>query len=84
MTKKKSTDNPETPKNQENLLVGYIRKSNRGQAIKLSLAADAFDAAERYTGQDGTEYVGLVASLDRVMEVISGERDVTSVSQLSS
>lgn len=63
-------------------LIGYVRKSKNGQALKLSLSAAAFEAAERYQSADGADYVGLIVNLDRAQQIIDGDREVTSVCQL--
>ena len=64
------------------LLVGYVRRSNAGGAIKLSINNNAFGDCETYTTTDGQTYVSLVISLDAMRKVIDGERAVTTVSQL--
>ena len=63
-------------------LVGYVRRSNAGGALKINICADAFEKARRYVSADGNEYVGLVISLDKVKAVIEGDREVTSICQL--
>lgn len=63
-------------------LIGYVRKSNGGNALKLSISAEAFDSAQRYLSQDGKEYVGLVVSLAKVQEILDETRDVTSICQI--
>jgi len=72
----------EKNQNLESELVGYVRRSNAGGALKINICASAFEKARRYVSQDGSEYVGLVISLDKVRAVIEGEREVTSVCQL--
>ena len=64
------------------LLVGYVRRSNAGGAIKLSINTNAFGDCETYTTTDGQTYVSLVISLDAMRKVIDGDRAVTTVSQL--
>ncbi len=64
-------------------LVGYVRKSKNGNALKLSVSAEAFENAQRYLSQDGKEYVGLVIHLPKVQEILDGTRDVTSICQIS-
>lgn len=71
-----------TPKKPESELVGYVRRSRSGGALKISISADAFQRSRRYVSQDGHEYVGLVVSLDKVRSVMNGEREVTSVCQI--
>ena len=63
-------------------LIGYVRKSKNGQALKISLSVEAFNAAEKYASADGSEYVGLIVNTDRTSKVINGDREVTSVCQL--
>ena len=63
----------------ESKLVGYIRKSNDGKALKMSLDVDALEAAERYEAQGGREYISLIANLEKVEEIIEGDREVTSL-----
>jgi len=64
------------------LLVGYVRRSNAGGAIKLSINANAFGDCQTYTTTDGQTYTSLVISLDAMRKVIDGDRAVTTVSQL--
>ena len=64
------------------LLVGYVRRSNAGGAVKLSINNNAFGDCETYTTTDGQTYVSLVISLDAMRKVIDGDRAVTTVSQL--
>ena len=64
------------------LLVGYVRRSNAGGAIKLSINTNAFGDCETYTTSDGQAYASLVISLSALRKVIDGERAVTTVSQL--
>jgi heme-binding NEAT domain protein len=63
-------------------LIGYLRKSNNGNALKMSISADAFEKAAKYTGKDEKEYVSLIINLEKAREVMEGQREVTSVSQL--
>ena len=64
------------------LLVGYVRRSNAGGAIKVSINTNAFGDCETYTTSDGQAYASLVISLSALRKVIDGERAVTTVSQL--
>lgn len=66
----------------ESELIGYVRKSKTGNALKLNIAKDAFENANTYSSQDGSEYVQLVARIDKVVEIIEGEREVTSLCQI--
>jgi hypothetical protein len=63
-------------------LIGYVRKSNGKNALKLSISAEAFDSAQRYLSQDGKEYVGLIVNIAKVQEILDDTRDVTSICQI--
>ena len=80
----KSTQMNETTENDTmpSLLVGYVRRSNAGGAIKISINTNAFGDCETYTTSDGQAYVPLVISLSALRMVIDGNRAVTTVSQL--
>jgi hypothetical protein len=65
-------------------LIGYVRKSRGGNALNLSISAEAFDSAQRYLSQDGKEYVGLIVNLAKVQEILDDSRDVTSICQIIS
>ena len=76
---------PEKPMNDEESksnLVGYLRISNAGGAIKVSINSDAFSDCETYVTSDGQEYVPLVISLNALNKVLNGERVVTTISQI--
>lgn len=66
----------------ESRLMGFVRRSRNGGAIKLSIAQDAFDDAKRYKSADGTEYVGMIINLNKLRCLLTGEQEVTSVSQI--
>ena len=79
--------NSKTEKNMEDVenksnLVGYVRRSNAGGAIKVSINNDAFAECETYVTSDGQEYVPLVISLNALYKVLIGERVVTTISQI--
>lgn len=87
MANRKSENSKQVNENEENgvmpsLLVGYVRRSNAGGAIKLSINTNAFGDCETYTTADGQTYAPLVISLDAIRKVIEGDRAVTTVSQL--
>jgi hypothetical protein len=64
------------------LLVGYIRKANSGTQLKVSINVQAFKDCAIYTTADGQQYVSLVMPLPAVNRVISGERAVSTLSQI--
>ena len=63
-------------------LVGYVRKSNAGGAVKVSINTDAFTECETYVTSDGQEYVPLIISANALNKVLDGERVVTTISQM--
>lgn len=82
MAKNSNTEkNMEDVENKSNL-VGYVRRSNAGGAIKVSINNDAFAECETYVTSDGQEYVPLVISLNALNKVLIGERVVTTISQI--
>ena len=81
---------PKTEKNLEqdneqnvnSTLVGFVRKSNAGRAVKLSINTSSFQDCATYVTSDGQEYVPLVISLNALNKVLIGERVVTTISQI--
>lgn len=63
-------------------LVGYVRKSNAGNALKLNILKSALDKAQTVEGKDGTKYVSLIMNLSKIKMIIGDEHEVTSVCQL--
>ncbi|RJU80613.1 MAG: hypothetical protein DWB99_08300 [Candidatus Poseidoniales archaeon] len=87
MVKQKIGKNEQENKNEKleenrSLLVGYVRKSNAGGALKISINNDAFSDCLTYVTSDGQTYVPLVISLNALNRVIEGERAVTTISQM--
>ena len=81
LTKKGQTT--QDAENETNVLVGYVRRSNAGGALKLSINTAAFADCNTYMTSDGQSYVPLVISMAALNKVLSGERAVTTVSQLN-
>ena len=82
MNKKNTTKNEESNDMNTNLLIGYVRKSNAGGALKVSINTSAFGDCATYVTSDGQAYVPLVISLNALGKVLSGERAATTLSQL--
>ena len=82
MPKKNLKTMPETLNETANMLVGYVRKSNAGGALKVSINTDAFSDCSTYVTSDGQAYVPLVISLNALEKVLNGERAVTTRTQL--
>ena len=77
----KSEEN-EMNEDSRSVLVGYVRKSNAGGALKVSINSDAFSDCSTYVTSDGQTYVPLVVSLSALSKVLQGERAVTTISQM--
>jgi hypothetical protein len=67
---------------QKSQLVGYVRKERSGTNLRLSIDAEAFEKATKVAGRDGRKFVSLVASADKVNQILNGEREVTSLCQI--
>ena len=65
-----------------NVLVGYVRRSNAGGALKVSINTAAFADCTTYMTSDGQAYVPLVISIAALNKVLSGDRAVTTIAQL--
>ena len=70
MTKSKTNDEPEVQDN--NILVGYVRRSNAGGALKLSINTAAFADCSTYMTSDEQAYVPLLVSLGALTKVTAG------------
>ena len=62
-------------------LVGYVRMTNTGGAIKVSINVKAFEDCTTYTTSDGEVYVPLLISANALNAVQDGERVVTTIFQ---
>ena len=82
MAKNSKPEKPMNDQESKSNLVGYLRISNAGGAIKVSINSDAFSDCETYVTSDGQEYVPLVISLSALNKVLNGERVVTTISQI--
>ena len=60
---KKSESAKQTEALDNNILVGYVRRSNAGGALKLSINTAAFADCSTYMTSDGQSYVPLVISM---------------------
>ena len=82
MAKKSKPENEMNENEPKSNLVGYVRRSNAGGAIKVSINSDAFSDCETYVTSDGQEYVPLVISLNALNKVLNGERVVTTITKI--
>ena len=82
MAKNSKPENEMNENEPKSNLVGYVRRSNAGGAIKVSINSDAFSDCETYVTSDGQQYVPLVISLNALNKVLNGERVVTTISQI--
>jgi len=63
-------------------LMGFVRKSQAGGAIKVSINKEAFDNAVTHKNAAKEDYVGLIINMQGVKDVIDGKKDVTAIVQL--
>ena len=82
MQKKKQEEMNEEKNENSSLLVGYARKSNAGGALKLSVNTDSFADCQTYITSDGQVYAQLLISMVALNKVLSGDRAVTTISQI--
>ena len=82
MKKTTQTQQPDE-ENTNNMLVGFVRKSNAGRVIKLSINTSSFNDCATYVTSDGQTYVQLVVSMNAIAGILDGTRSVTSISHLS-
>ena len=82
----KVTQNTQEPEEENrktnNILVGFVRKTNAGKALKLSINTSSFADCATYVTSDGQTYVQLVVSLNSITSVIEGNRAVTAINHL--
>lgn len=62
--------------------LGYLRRSRRGRALKIDVNLEAFLLAERYATKDGKEWVNMVVSVEKVLDVLEGRVEAAGISQL--
>ena len=82
MPKNTETTNETNEQDATSMLVGYVRRSGAGGALKMSIDTEAIQACSTYTTSDGRAYAPLVISLRALQRVLDGERAVTTISQL--
>ena len=64
-------------------LMGFVKKTESGKALRVSISVDAFNKAEKHRTTDGTEFVAMIINLERIYQVIQGENQVTNISQIT-
>ena len=83
MPKAQKNTEPENEQNTNSTLVGFVRKSNAGRAVKLSINTSSFQDCATYVTSDGQTYVQLVVSVNALAGIIDGSRAVTSINHLN-
>ena len=83
MPKTQKNTKLETEQTANSTLVGFIRKSNAGRAVKLSINTSSFQDCATYVTSDGQTYVQLIVSLNALTGIIDGSRAVTSINHLN-
>lgn len=83
MQKKQNKTKLEYEQDTNSTLVGFVRKSNAGRAVKLSINTSSFQDCATYVTSDGQTYVQLIVSLNALAGIIDGSRAVTSINHLN-
>lgn len=60
-------------------LVGYVRKSKNGNALKLSLSVEAMENLRTVPDAVNEPYIPLVMNADKIRDIIAQDRDVTAI-----
>ena len=69
---------------EENILLGYVRKSQRGGKIKLSINENAFKLCQTYKSSDGETWIPCEISIHALLKILNGEKYVSSIVQFQS
>lgn len=64
--------------------VGYVRKSKRGKALKVTLIVNNINNADGYVGRDGAWYVGALINMSHLLDLLEGRRDVITIDHVRS
>ena len=80
---KANQKNEQENENMNTTLVGFVRKSNAGRAVKLSINTSAFQDCATYLTSDEQTYVQLIVSLNALNGIIEGTKAVTSINHLN-
>ena len=80
---KANQKNEQENENMNTTLVGFVRKSNAGRAVKLSINTSAFQDCATYVTSDGQTYVQLIVSLNALNGIIEDTKAVTSINHLN-
>ena len=64
-------------------LVGFVRKSKNGRGLRLNISRDTLEGLEGYTSRNGEEYIPLVVNLEKLMDLISEQRDFVTLNHLA-
>ena len=66
---------------QEATLVGYVRRSNCGTSIKISISTERFADCRTYETSTGERYTPLLIKMEHLDRILSGQRAVTTIVQ---
>ena len=61
----------------ESRLVGYVRKDNN--SLKISISKTAFNQCKEVESKNGEKYVGMIINLNRLRQLLEGDKEVTSI-----
>ena len=67
---------------EENLLIAFVRLSKSGKGMNVNINLDNVNKADVYTDKNGTNWVSATSFAPAVEEVLSGDKEVTAISQM--
>lgn len=68
-------------KEENTILVGYVRKSHSEGQFKLSINVDAFKECQIYQTSDGNMWMPCEISISALMKILKGEVAVSTIVQ---
>lgn len=63
-------------------LVGYARKDDDINVLRLHILKEAIQKAKTVEGRDGTEYCVFIIDIEKIKKMIYDDHPVTSICQL--
>jgi hypothetical protein len=63
-------------------LIGYVRMSRNGKALKVDLIVRNLNYNTAYQGKDGTWYIGGLINLGKLTDLLEGRRGVITLNQV--
>ena len=71
--------NANTRPNAQLKTIGFIRKSNKGKALKLDLCMTELKTCKTYVGKDAKVCTTVILNIDSTRDIIVGSKNVARV-----